>query len=838
MSVETRSLGQQVRHYREARGWTRKELAHQIGCAVVTLQKVERDERRPSIELLHLLAQALQLTKEAATALIALLQPTVTEAEDAHRPAVTPIIVPPIIGRISELEQIAALLQTGQTRLLTLTGPGGVGKTTLATAAVAALACHFCDGAYTVELAALQHPELALETIARVVGLPSDGEQPLLRRLLTFLQPKQMLLFLDNLEHLLPAASLFGELLAGCPQLVILTTSREPLRLAGELLLPVAPLGLPAAPAMIQDPLAAAWASPAVALFVLRAQAVKPTFALTAENAPTIAQLCIHLDGLPLAIELVAARSRLLAPAALLARFVTATGQPRLGLLAQERATLPGSLPARHRTLRETLDWSYHLLTSAEQRAFCRLALFAGGCTLAAAEALLHDEQETDEHAAVYAWDLVSSLLDKSLLYQRESAGETRFFMLATIGEYAREQLTNQADLRTVQRRYARYYQEVAQLFFERIVEGIHVETWLAAAAQEHSNFRNALNWAITQQEGEIAIRMATALWRYWWIRGYWQEGRTWLEQALQMFTDDSQTAQSLRARALRSLGGLCLAQGDLRVARTALEQSVALAQTAEDEYTEALALSSLATLCCSEGDFIRAEAFMLQSMAYDEKSNNARDLAVSYGILGEISLYQGDYAKAERYLRQAFARQHARGDEHSLMITQLNLGHTLYGQGQLEAAQAYLEAGLRLGRTLGNPLAETSGLQQLAELHFALEQPEIAFPLLLDAFVLAEEHALDSITGVLLRLLGEQLIKAGEQAPGARFFGVCCALEKQRGIVLAAHEQARMTRLLAHLQTHSDAQAIVGAYQQGQDAPLAESLAAARRLCVQPIKQ
>lgn len=828
MHLGNRSLGQQVRRYREVRGWTRKELAHQIGCAVVTLQKVERDERRPSVELLHLLAQALHLPPAEATALTALLQPATTEA-----PAALPVPAP-IIGRTAELQQIGQLLTTGATRLLTLTGPGGVGKTCLATAAVGAVGAHFRDGAYSIELAALQHPDLVVHTIARAVGLPNGGEATLAEHLLTFLHANHLLLYLDNVEHLPRATPLFHQLLTGCPQLIILATSREPLRLAGEQVLAVEPLALPTRAALTQTPLASAVAAPAVALFVQRAQAVKPAFTLSAENALAVAQLCIHLDGLPLAIELVAARSRLLSPAAMLQRFVTATGQPRLDLLVQEQATLPGSQPARHRTLRETLDWSYQLLTSAEQQALRRLALFSGGCTLAAAEALLHDEQEPAEHASVYAWDLLTSLLDKSLLYQREYNGEVRFLLLETIREYAREQLLGEAELLALQRRHADYYNNVAQRCFERLVEGVDVEHWLAVAAQEHDNCRSALAWLIAHAESEVAVRMATALWRYWWIRGHWQEGRSWLEQALQSFNAATPAAQQLRARALRSLGGLCVAQGDQRAARPALEQSLTLARAVGDEYVEALALSSLATLCCSEGDFTQAETLMLQSMAYDNKTNNARDLAVSYGMLGEIGLYQADYPKAERYLREALQRQQVRNDQHSLLLTQLNLADALVGQMEYAAAQPYVEEGLRLARSVGNPLAEATALQQLAELHFTLEQPEHAFPLLLVAFQCAAEHGLPRSNSTLLRILGEQMIKQGELTLGVRLLGACKAVEQHSGVVLAAPEQTRLDQLLARLRTQRDWHRIEAAYQTGQCTPPTVALAEARHLCAQ----
>lgn len=828
MRLENETLGQQVRRYREARGWTRKELAHQIGCAVVTLQKVERDERRPSVELLQLLTQALQLKPGETAGLTAMRH------VDSTKPTSTQRTPGSIIGRTAELQQIKALLTTGQARLLTLTGPGGVGKTCLAMAAVSALEVYFCDGAIHVELAALQHPALVAHTIARAVGLTDSSEETLEQRLFTFLQAKQLLLYLDNVEQLRGAFPLFEHLLAACPTLVMLITSREALRLSGETVVTVRPLAVPTEPALSHNPLAGALASPAVTLFVQRAQAANPNFLLTAENASAIAQLCMHLDGLPLAIELVAARSRLLPPAALLRRVVTATGQLRLGLLAQEEATLPTSTPARHRTLRETLDWSYQLLTPVEQDAFRRFALFAGGCTLAAAEALLPAEEEADENAAVYVWDLLSSLLDKSLLYQREQQGEVRFFMLETIREYAREALLQQTEGEAYQRRYAYYYGDVAQRCFDQLVEGVDADHWLAVADQEQPNLRNALAWAVRHDDGEIAVRMATALWRYWWIRGQWQEGRSWLETALPRFTVETAAAQRLRARALRSLGGLCVAQGDHRAARTALEQSLALARGVEDEYVESLALSSLATLCCHEGEYVEAETLLLQSMVYDTKTNNERDLAVSYGMLGEIGLYQADYPKAERYLRQALQRQQARNDQHSLLLTQLNLGEALVGQMHYAAAQPYLEEGLRLARSVGNPLAEATALQQLAELSFALEQPECAFPLLLAAFQCAEEHALHQITSILLRILGEQMIKQGELTVGVRLLGGCQAVAKQHGIVLAATEQSRLDHLLAQLWTAQAQYRIEAAYQTGQATPLAMTLSEARRLCTQ----
>lgn len=820
-STPALSFGYQLRHFREARGWARKQLAYQAGCAIVTLQKIERDERKPSLDLAQRLGQALQLAPNEYAAFIAAMQAAallppnnVTLPQESD---------PILFGRAHERQLIAQwLIQQGR-RLVTLTGTGGVGKTRLAeVTATTDLRPHFSDGVYIVELATIHQPAFLPNAIARAINCPVADERTVRATLLAFLAPRQLLLVLDNFEQLSGAAPLLTELLAHCPRLVLLVTSRAALHLSEESQLRIEPLALPPRSMTAMPDLATVGATPAIALFVARAQASEPTFTLTHANVDAVVELCTRLDGLPLAIELVAARVRLMSPQLLLTRLITADGAPRIGLIAQGLSTLPGAQPTRQGTLHHSLTWSYRLLTRVEQRAFSYFSLFQGGCRLVDAEVLLPNGEKDQEQAPLYIWDLLSSLLDKSLIYQRSIDGEPRFLMLETVREYAREQLEATEDVQHAQRRHAEHYQSIAQVLAERIVEGAQLDHWLAAAEREQANWRAALTWSLASGETAIVLRIATALWRFWWIRSYWQEGRDWLERGLARFTAKDSGMYRLQARALRSLGALTLAQGDHGAARQHLTTSLALARAIGDEYTEALALSSLATLWCREGAFAQAEAALLQSMAYDRKTGNTRDLAVSLGMLGEIGLYARDFAKAIRYLQQALALQLERNDHHSCMITDLNLGYAYYELGEYAAARPVLESGLQLARTLINHLAEVSGLQQLAELELALGRDQQGLRMLATAFAVAEAHALHRNQASLLRVLGEAQLRQGDELLATQLLGAVKGAQARWGVQLDQYEQAVLEERLTYLRTHSNLLRFEQAYQTGYGAPTA----------------
>lgn len=820
-STPALSFGYQLRHFRESRGWARKQLAYQAGCAVVTLQKIERDERKPSLDLAQRLGHALQLAPNEYAAFIAAMQAAaLLPPNNVSLPQESD---PILFGRAHERQLIAHWLINKGRRLLTLTGTGGVGKTRLAeVTATTDLRPHFSDGVHIVELASIHQPALLPNAIARALDCPVADERTVRAALLAFLAPRQLLLVLDNFEQLTAGAPLLTELLAHCPRLVLLVTSRAALHLPEETQLHIEPLAVPPLPMPELLDLATVGATPAVALFVARAQAIEPSFTLTQANVHAVVELCTRLDGLPLAIELVAARVRLMSPQLLLTRLITADGAPRIGLIAQSLTTLPGAQPTRQGTLRHSLTWSYRLLTSVEQRAFSYFSLFQGGCRLVDAEVLLPNGEKDQEQAPLYIWDLLSSLLDKSLIYQRIIDGEPRFLMLETVREYAREQLEAMGDAQQAQRRHAEHYQSIAQVLAERIVEGAQLDHWLAAAEREQANWRAALTWSLASGEAAIALRIATALWRFWWIRSYWQEGREWLERGLARFTAKDSAMYRLQARALRSLGALTLAQGDHGAARQHLTTSLALARAIGDEYTEALALSSLATLWCREGAFAQAETALLQSMAYDRKTANTRDLAVSLGMLGEISLYARDFAKAITYLQQALALQMERNDHHSCMITYLNLGYAYYEIGDYAAAQPPLETGLQLARTLLNHLAEAIGLQQLAQLYFATGEEQQGLQTLATAFAVADTHTLQRNLASLLRVLGEARLRQGDTPLAIRLLSAVQGAQAIWGIHLDQHEQAGLEERLEELRAHSNPHLFAQHYQSGYGAPTA----------------
>src|SRR5215213_10113162 len=457
-----------------------------------------------------------------------------------------PLQPTPLVGRVREVEEVAERLRSDQVRLLTLTGPGGTGKTRLALQAGADLLDEFDDGVFFVALAAITDRALVAPTVVRAIGLTERRNQPPEELLKGFLRDRQTLLLLDNFEQVLESAPLLAELLSSAPNLKILITSRTPLRLYGEHEFPVPPLSLP-------DPSSLATLESltqygAVRLFVERAKAVKPDFSLTQANAPAVAEICARLDGLPLAIELAAARIKLLPPQAMLSRLGN-----RLKLLTGGAR----NLPQRQRTLRGAIEWSYELLDEGEKVLFGRLSVFSGGNTLEAVEAVC--DAEGDFPMDVF--EGVSSLLDNSLLQQKEGFdGEPRFAMLETIREYASERLEDSSDAEAARHAHAEYFLALAEEA-EPMLWGAEDAAWLDRLEHEHDNMRAALSWSIEHEEAELALRLGGALRWYWYMEGYYGEGRRWLEAAL---GKDWGVAAEARARALEGVGWLANVQGDL----------------------------------------------------------------------------------------------------------------------------------------------------------------------------------------------------------------------------------------------------------------------------------
>ncbi len=506
-----------------------------------------------------------------------------------------PIQPTPLIGREREIAVVQQLLLREDVRLLTLTGPGGSGKTRLGLHAAAGLSNHFIDGIFFVDLAPISDAELVVPTIAQTLGVKESPTRPMLEQLQAYLQEKLLLLVLDNFEQVVSAAPRLSDLLARCSHLKLLVTSRTLLHLAAEYEFAVPPLSLPDLNHLTD--LVTLSQNEAVALFIARAQALKPDFQVSNASAPAVAEICTRLDGLPLAIELAATRIKLLPPPALLARL-----DRRLAVLTSGVR----DAPARQQTLRRTIDWSYQLLDAGEQRLFRRLSVFAGGCTLQALEeisAALDTQTPT-----VSALDGVASLIDKSLLRQIEQeAAEPRLVMLETIREYGQEALEASGEAEATHQAHAAYYQALAEAA-KQTWNGPQQAMWFTRLEQEHDNLRAAMNWLLEQREAELALQMGTALWWFWYAQEHLHEGWNVLERALEK---SERVATPPRARALWATGSLAASLGHVERGEVLCQESLALSREIGDTQGMGNATFHLAHIAFARWDLAAAQSYL-----------------------------------------------------------------------------------------------------------------------------------------------------------------------------------------------------------------------------------
>ncbi|TME43630.1 MAG: tetratricopeptide repeat protein, partial [Chloroflexi bacterium] len=547
-----------------------------------------------------------------------------------------------LVGRAGELKLASQVLLRDEVRLVTFTGPAGTGKTRLALAMAESLLQIFPEGVYFVDLAHTEDPALVTATIAETLGVRETRDHPLLERLQEVLVDRQVLLVLDNFEHILAAADQVADLLAVCAELKILVTSRAPLRLRWEHVFPIFPLPLPGRGAAAD--VARVVESPAVQLFVERAQAAEPAFALTEQNADTVAEVCVRLDGLPLAIELAAARTRLLPPQALLARL-----RNRLDVLVEGAR----DLPERQRTLREAIRYSYDLLSADEQTLFSELAIFASGCTVDAAAAVM--SEQLAKVGATPILDGLESLVNNSLL-QREQlpGGEVRFRMLETIRDYAHEQLVNSGRVTDLRDSWIEYLLQLANRSRQALL-GREQSAALETLDREHDNLRAALRWCLDSKDAERGLKLAAALWRFWYVRGFFTEGRTWLAELLALPTGKARTA--VRASALTAAGNLAYNQGDDAAAETLQQEGLAIWRELGDPRGTAASLATLGALAYRRGDCERATALLEESLLVKRERQDKWGIAAALHHLGEVALEQGHFSAARaRYWTSAIA--------------------------------------------------------------------------------------------------------------------------------------------------------------------------------------
>ncbi len=644
------------------------------------------------------------------------------------------------VGRERERRAVGELLRQG--RLLTLTGPAGSGKTRLAIEVATELAGAYADGATFVPLAGVRRAEGVLPAIAMALGLRDQGARSPYENLVRHLRRRELLLVLDNFEHVATAAPQIADLLAATEGPRLLVTSRGALHITGEQEFPLDPLELP-------DERAGKADSPAVQLFVERARAVRPDFALSAENAAAVAAICRRLDGLPLAIELAAARTRLMQPAALLAR------------LGRSLSILTGGsrdLPARHQTLRDAIAWSYDLLEADERRLFRRLAVFAGGFSLAAVEAVC-----AEPDGARPEIDLLAALADKSLIKPLVDQSEPRFTMLETISEYAADMLGASGEGPALRRRHADYFVALAEAAARGLAEG-DSQSWLARLDAEQSNLRLALSTLMDPAEGDDpdpALRIAAALARYWWGRGQLREGYAWLQAAiarssgglpiaeLRASSGDRATDALLRtrlalrvdvlisagefvrdldgpmaaaafhesalglarelgdragaARALGGLGAAAFVRGDYHTARARIEESLALYATLALPWQRAMALNDLSFALYWLGEFDRARALSSESLAVMSRLGDPRGTGYALLGLGATALQQGDSAAARAFFEDALAKLRAVGDARGVGLVLTDLGQAALAGGDQAGARAALDEALAALSAIGD---------------------------------------------------------------------------------------------------------------------------------------
>jgi predicted ATPase len=727
------------------------------------------------------------------------------------RPANLPAQRTGFVGRENEVAAAKELLLHQDVRVVTVTGPGGIGKTRLAVQVASGLVEHFPGGIHFVPLSSISDPGLISSAIVQAMGIREAKGQSPLQILNEHFQDSlraPILLLLDNFEHLIQAAPMVARLLAIGPNLKILVTSRAALHVYGEHEFPVPPLALPDALAM--PPIEVLAQYPAVALFVARAVAVKPDFELNQENATAVAEICARLDGLPLAIELAAARVKVLSPASMRTRLTS-----RLQLLTGGAR----DMPQRQQTLRAAIDWSYDLLSEAEQKLFRRLSVFVGGCTLEGAEAVCDTKSDLD----LDLLDGMASMVDKSLVQRVEHAkGEMRFVMLETIREYALEKLEASGEEASTKRVHAAYCLVLAE---EQATEqsGAEGAEWLERFTLEHDNFRASLEWLTETGDADWGLRLGTALFRFWEMREYLAEGRDRLGKLLKL--PGAAAPTKARARALFAAGVLGIEQGDYASSDALVRESLEIARQLGDKQGAAVSLNALAVNARDQGDVAVARSLFEESLALWRESGDQKAVARSLSNLANVVKLQGDYAGARALYAECFSI--FRGlEDHAGVAWSLNYqGDVARDQGDLEAARALYEQGLAIFRELGDRWGIAGTVADLGSLAREQRNFPAAHSLYRESLGVFQELQHKRGIARLLECFACSAAAQFQAERSLRLAGAAAALRQNIGAPLTPAEQAKLEASLHPARQALTNTAGVTAWLEGWDTPVEKAI-------------
>jgi predicted ATPase/DNA-binding XRE family transcriptional regulator len=819
------SFGEWLKRRRKAAGWTQEQLALKITCSTSALRKFEAEERFPSAQIIEKLAEVFDISStervsflrfargdwESAPAWVMEDEPWRVSSKSLR--SNLPASLTSLIGREQQVADVREYLSDLNTRLVTLIGPPGIGKTRLSLEVARAELAHFPDGVFFVALAPLEDSSLVAPTIAQTLDFVKMHNLSPFQRLKDGIGDKQMLIVLDNVEHLIEGtATLVSNLLLSCPHLKILNTSREALRVPGEWLYSIPPLNIPRVNSSIEMEAVSQFS--ALTLFAERARAVRSDFVLKADNIEAVTMICAQLDGLPLAIELIAARARLMSPQTLLTK---------LNDLFVLHADGMRAVSARQKTLHNTISWSYNLLTEPEQILFCRLAIFVGGFTLEAAKVVCGQ----DELKGKDIFDLLGRLIDKSLVIIEvaSTSNETRYRLLETIREYALEKLNNSDEMTMICLRHLRFFAEMVDEA-ERNFKGPDQAIWYKHLDHELDNLRAALTWFEGSENAEIRLRFAAGLWRYWKSRGQSSEGRKHLQNILEALPPGSSRQTLVCARALTAAGSLAYYEGDFSYSEQSRVEALAIFRNPDDKVGIADCLNGLGNTAISQGNYDAARRFYEESLTIRKDLEDRWGVARVLGNLGLLAYFQTDYIQAHFLHSESLTLFKELRDDEGIANELVNLGDVARHQGELPTALSLYQDSASISQKLKDQWGLAYAIMGIADVVFEQGDVSKAFLLYGECLTMFQEEADYIGLPYALEAIAALALVKNQWEKAARIFSAADALRQSTHTPMPLPNYSTYQKNLSSLQQQLDRSKFESVWTEGRAMTIEQTIA------------